>query len=215
MAVQTYDRMAPIYERLTDAYSLGCVPRAKRRQLSHINAGTRVLYVGIGPGSDALAAAEKGADVTGVDVSERMIEVASARFAAAELEGDLRHCDLLSFEPDASYDVVVANFLLDCFGDEERPRVVERLHGFLRIRGTVLISDTGSPRGSRLGRACWYGYHGVAYSVTWAQGITPWLPVMDLDAYLSSVGFQVEDHVLHRPWSSGPALFESIVGVKR
>jgi ubiquinone/menaquinone biosynthesis C-methylase UbiE len=214
MAKGTYDRMAPIYERLTDAYSLGCVPRAKRMQLSHIHAGMRVLYVGLGPGGDALAAAMKGAEVTGVDVSARMIELASARFADAGLRADLRHCDLFSFEPDLPYDVVVANFLLDCFDDLERPRVVKRLSGFLRTEGTVLISDTGSPRGSKLGRAFWYSYHGVAYSVTWAQGITPWLPIMDLGAYLLGSGFMVEEHVLHRPRPRGPVLFESIIGVK-
>jgi ubiquinone/menaquinone biosynthesis C-methylase UbiE len=215
MAGRTYDRMAPIYERLTDAYSLGCLPRAKRRQLSHIHAGMRVLYVGIGPGSDALAAAEKGAEVTGVDVSARMIELASASFASAGLRSDLRHCDLFSFDPDLPYDVVVANFLLDCFHHLDRQRVVERLRCFLRTGGTVLISDTGSPRGSRLGRACWYSYHGVAYSVTWAQGITPWLPVMDLAAYLTDAGFMLEEHVFHRPRPRGPVLFESIIGVKK
>ncbi|MGI9585430.1 MAG: class I SAM-dependent methyltransferase [Acidimicrobiia bacterium] len=206
--------MAPIYERLTDAYSLGCVPLAKRHQLSHIQPGTRVLYVGIGPGGDALAAARKGADVTGVDLSARMIELASTNFARAGLTASLRHGDLHSFEPDDLYDIVVANFLLDCFDDLERPRVVEQLSSFLRPGGTVLILDTGRPRGSWLGRACWYLYQGVAYSVTWAQGITPWLPVMDQRGYLLDSGFSIEEQVLHRPRPRGPVLFESIVGTK-
>jgi ubiquinone/menaquinone biosynthesis C-methylase UbiE len=214
MAERTYDRMAPIYERLTDAYSLGCVPRAKRQQLSHIYSGMRVLYVGIGPGGDALAAAGKGAEVTGVDLSARMIELASTRFANAGLKADLRQSDLHSFDPGPPYDAVVANFLVDCFDAIERPRVVDRLNGFLRPGGTVLISDTGSPRGSRLGRACWYAYHGVAYSVTWAQGLTTWLPVMDLRKYLLDSGFTVEEQVFHRPRPRGPVLFESIVGRK-
>lgn len=214
MAGRTYDRMAPIYERLTDAYSLGCVPRAKRQQLSHIHSGMRVLYVGIGPGGDALAAAGKGAEVTGVDLSARMIELASTRFANAGLKADLRQSDLHSFDPGLPYDAVVANFLVDCFDAIERPRVVDRLNGFLRPGGTVLISDTGSPRGSRLGRACWYAYHGVAYSVTWAQGLTTWLPVMDLRKYLLGSGFTVEEQVFHRPRPRGPVLFESIVGRK-
>ena len=94
MAGRTYDRMAPIYERLTDAYSFGCVPRAQRMQLAHIEAGSRVLYVGIGPGSEAIGAAENGASVTGVDVSTRMIDVAERRFASAGLAADLRVCDL-------------------------------------------------------------------------------------------------------------------------
>ena len=154
-------------------------------------------------GGDALAAAGKGAEVTGVDLSARMIELASARFANAGLKADLRQSDLRSFDPGLPYDAVVANFLVDCFDVIERPRVVNRLNGFLRPGGTVLISDTGSPRGSRLGRACWYAYHGVAYSVTWAQGLTTWLPVMDLRKYLLGSGFTVEEQVFHRPRPRG------------
>lgn len=214
MAAKTFDRMAPIYERLIDAYSFGCVPRAKRRQLAHIDAGMRVLYAGIGPGSDALAAAENGAEVTGVDTSARMIEIASSRFASARQEADLQCGDLFMFEPELPYDAVVANFLVDCFGDQERPRVVERLSGFLRPGGILMISDTGKPRGSWVGRAFWYIYHGIAYSTTWIQGITPWLPVMDLDVYVRDSGLSVEEHVFDRPWRRGPVLFESIVGVK-
>lgn len=214
MAERTYDRMAPIYERLTDAYSFGCVPRAKREQLTHIRPGMRVLYVGLGPGGAALAAAEKGAEVAGIDLSARMIDIASSRFAAAHQPADLRCEDLFAFEPERRYDAVVANFLLDCFNDRQRPSVVDRLSGFLVAGGTVLITDTGRPRGSRAAKAWWYGYQGVAYSTTWAQGITPWLPIMDLDAYLSDAGFSVEDNTLHRPWKRGPVLFESIVGIK-
>jgi len=214
MAERTYDRMAPIYERLTDLYSFGCVPRAKREQLTHIRPGMRVLYVGLGPGSAALAAAQIGADVAGIDLSARMIDIASKRFAVAGQQADLRCDDLFAFQPDKPYDAVVANFLLDCFDDQRRPSVVDRLRGFLVAGGTLLITDTGRPRGSRVAKAWWYGYQGVAYSTTWVQGITPWLPIMDLGAYLNDAGFTVEDNTLFRPWRRGPALFESIVGIK-
>jgi demethylphylloquinol methyltransferase len=214
MGGHTYDRMAPIYERLTDAYSFGCVPRAKRQQLTHIEPGTRVLYLGVGPGSDALGAAEKGANVTGVDLSTRMITVASRRFEAAGRVADLQSCDLFAFEPRQPYDVVVANFLLDCFNEERRPQVVERMRQFLRPGGTALVTDTGRPRGSRIGRISWYGYHGIAYATTWIQGITPFVPTMDLDVYLRDAGFTVTTHTALRPWRGGPVLFESLVGTK-
>ena len=214
MAGRTYDRMAPFYERLTDAYALGCLDRARRWQLTHIEPGMRVLYVGIGPGSDALAAAEKGADVTGVDVSSRMIDLAARRFSSAGRSAAFHRVDLFEYEPPLPYDVVVANFLVDCFDVSTRPRVVDRCAGFLRPGGRVLVSDTGLPRGSRAARAAWYAYHGIAYATTWVQGITPWLPVLDLDGYLRESGFVVEDHVFHRPGRSGPVLFESITGLK-
>ena len=214
MTGQTYDLMAPAYEWLTDAYSFGLVPRAKRQQLEHIHQGTRVLYVGVGPGSDAVAAARKGATVTAVDLSCKMIDVASSRFEAAEQHADLHCVDLFTFEPEAPFDVVVANFLLDCFDGQTRPRVAERLGGFLRPGGTLLITDTGLPRGSWSARAFWAVYQGIAYATTWIQGITPWLPRMDLPEYLTNAGFSVGAHEFYRPWRRGPVLFESIVGSK-
>jgi ubiquinone/menaquinone biosynthesis C-methylase UbiE len=214
MANRTYDRMAPMYEWLTDVYSFGCVPRAKRRQLDHIEEGMRVLYVGVGPGSDALAAAEAGADVTAIDLSERMIEIASRRIVAAGRHADLRCSDLFEFEPEEPYHVVVANFLVDCFDDDTRPRVVARLGGFLHPGGKILICDTGIPRGSWAGRAFWRIYHGIAYSTTYVQGLTTWLPIMDLSAYLRGAGCTVEDQVFDRGWRGGPVLFESVVGIK-
>lgn len=214
MAGPTYDRMAPFYERLTNAYSLGCIPRARQEQLTRILPGMRVLYVGIGPGSDALAAAERGASVAGVDLSTKMVEIASRRFAAAGQVADLQAVDLFAYEPDDPYDAVVANFLLDCFDDGARPRVIERMWGFLRQGGTMLITDTGKPHGSFPARACWRIYHGVAFTTTWIQGITPWLPIMDLANDLVNAGFRVDDHLFHRPTRRGPVLFESVVGVK-
>ena len=169
---------------------------------------------GIGPGIDAAAAAAKGAHVTGIDVSSRMIEVASHRFAAAGLRADLHHGDLFEFNHGGPYDVVVANFLVDCFGAPDRQRVVDRCARFLRTGGRVLMSDTGVPRGSRIARSAWYAYHGAAYATTWIQGITPWLPLLDLDAYLRDAGFLVDHHVFHRPGRRGPVLFESITGTK-
>ena len=214
MGGPTYDRMAPVYQRIADAYSLGCVPHAKGRQLSFVEPGMRVLYAGVGPGSAALDAARRGADVTGIDLSPRMIDVASRRFDAAGEVAELRVDDVLAYDPDRPFDIVVANFLLDCFDDGTRSDVAQRLHGFLDRGGKVLVADTGRPRGSLMGRASWYLYHGIAYATTWIQGITPFVPVMDLDACLGDAGFAIDEHVVHRPWRGGPVLFESIVGTR-
>lgn len=214
MAPRTYDRMAPIYERLTDAYSLGCSPKAKQHQLTHIEPGMQVLYLGIGPGSEALGAAAKGAHVTGVDLSSKMIEIASERFSEEGFAGEFWAGDLLDYEPTRHFDAVVANFVLDCFDDEARPAVVRTMYDLTAPGGRALIVDTGRPRGSVAARATWYVYHGIAFTTTWLQGITPFLPVMDTPGDLADAGFTVTEHRLHRPWRRGPVLFEGIVAVR-
>ena len=79
--------------------------------------GTRLLDVATGPGYIAAAAAERGAEVTGLDFSETMLAFARARTPEVEfVSGDAAD---LSFE-DATFDAVTAAFLLLHLGTPER-----------------------------------------------------------------------------------------------
>jgi ubiquinone/menaquinone biosynthesis C-methylase UbiE len=67
----------------------------------------RILDIGCGPGNDTTYFIEKGYDVTGVDLSEEMVRLASERETRAKfLEMDMRH---LSFD-DNSFDGIWASF---------------------------------------------------------------------------------------------------------
>jgi SAM-dependent methyltransferase len=76
-------------------------------------AGQRLLEVGCGIGTDLARFARGGAVVTGIDLSQTAIELATANFAALGLTGDLRVADgeALPF-PDASVDVVYGHGVL-------------------------------------------------------------------------------------------------------
>ena len=74
-----------------------------------VRPGARVLDVATGPGYVAAAAAERGADVVGVDVAGAMLALARRAHPGLDLRtGDAEALPL----PDASFDVVVANFAL-------------------------------------------------------------------------------------------------------
>jgi SAM-dependent methyltransferase len=79
-----------------------------------VRAGTRLLDVGTGPGTLAGLAAGRGAAVTAVDAEAGM--VAAARRAVPS--ADVRQATLpdLPF-PDAAFDAVVANFVINHVGD--------------------------------------------------------------------------------------------------
>lgn len=78
---------------------------------------TRVLDVATGPGYVAAKAAERGADVVGLDFSETMLAHARTNVPGVEfVHGD---ATALTFE-DASFDAVVAAFLLLHLGTPER-----------------------------------------------------------------------------------------------
>lgn len=71
--------------------------------------GVRLLDVASGPGYAAARAAERGASVVGVDISNEMVALASALHP--ELDFQVADAQALPFA-DASFDAVVANFAL-------------------------------------------------------------------------------------------------------
>lgn len=69
--------------------------------------GKRVLEVGVGQGTDFLQFARGGAELSGVDLTEVSVELASQRLADEGLAADLRQADAESLPfPDGSFDLV-------------------------------------------------------------------------------------------------------------
>lgn len=92
--------------------------------------GVRLLDVATGPGYAAARAAERGAEVVGVDFSAAMVDEASSRFPGLDFrEGD---AEALPF-PDACFDAVVCNFGILHFGRPDR--ALAEAHRVLRSGG--------------------------------------------------------------------------------
>src|SRR5207302_5586412 len=69
--------------------------------------GKRVLEVGVGMGADCVRFAQAGAQVTGVDLTERAVEITRGRLEEEGLDGDVRVADAESLPfPDDSFDLV-------------------------------------------------------------------------------------------------------------
>jgi len=92
----------------------------------------RVLDVGTGPGLVAAAAAERGADVVGIDFSEAMVAEAHRRYP--DLEFQKAAAESLPFE-DRQFDAAVGNFVLHHVGRPEQ--VLREAFRVLRKGGRV------------------------------------------------------------------------------
>jgi ubiquinone/menaquinone biosynthesis C-methylase UbiE len=90
-------RFAPVQEQLVNLLQIG--------------AGDRVLDLATGTGEVALRAAKLGATVTGIDLTEPMLEKARRRAAeeGADVKFDLGDVEYLPYE-DACFDVLSSNF---------------------------------------------------------------------------------------------------------
>lgn len=80
--------------------------------------GERWLDVGTGTGEVALRAAQAGAEVTAVDISERLLDIARGKPGAERVNWELGDAQALRFE-DASYAVVVSAFAVIFAPDQE------------------------------------------------------------------------------------------------
>jgi demethylmenaquinone methyltransferase/2-methoxy-6-polyprenyl-1,4-benzoquinol methylase len=137
------------YDLLNDLQSFGLHRLWKRRvvSLAEVKAGDHALDLCCGTGDIAFALAKHGAEVTGLDFSEKMLEVAQTRLQKANLkpeklkfiQGDAAQ---LPF-PDNSFDAVTVGYGLRNLSSWEAG-----LREMIRVAkpgGRIVVLDFGKP----------------------------------------------------------------------
>jgi len=112
--------------------------------MGQLTPGERVLDLGSGAGTDSLIAAQMVGEqghVTGIDMTQEML--AKARAAAAEMEATNvefveGEAERLPF-PDASFDVVISNGVIDLVPDKDA--VFTELFRVLAPGGRIQVAD--------------------------------------------------------------------------
>lgn len=110
--------------------------------LSDVADARRVFVVGDGDGRFLVRLVEqnRGASIDYLDASARLLELARDRVAGANV--DFQQGDVLTAQlPQARFDLIVTNFLLDCFDHEEVQRVVQRLASVSKVGTRWLIAE--------------------------------------------------------------------------
>lgn len=111
--------------------------------------GMTVLDLGCGGGQLSLPIAERGATVTAVDISPKMIDV--LREKADELGVDVTArvsaVQSVAFAPE-SFDLVVSNYAMHHLRDDEKAATVRAAAAWLRPGGRLVVGDMMFGRGS-------------------------------------------------------------------
>jgi SAM-dependent methyltransferase/dienelactone hydrolase len=131
-----YDVVAEDYANLEGIVEW---PRMRwlRKVLAELRPESRVLDLGCGSGIPATREIARVHDVVGVDVSARRIELARRNVPGAEFI----HDDIESLHfPQASFDAVVAFYVLDHLPRESHADVLGRIHGWLKPGGLLLLT---------------------------------------------------------------------------
>ena len=124
-----YDRLARVYDLMEALIERFSFRRWRARLWSRVR-GERILEVGVGTGKN-MPFYPPEAQVTAVDLSEKMLAQAQERTQQLDLEVDLRLMDVQHLDfPDDSFDAAVASFVFcsvpdPALGLRELARVVK------------------------------------------------------------------------------------------
>jgi cyclopropane fatty-acyl-phospholipid synthase-like methyltransferase len=100
----------------------------------------RLLDAGCGTGENALLAAARGAEVTGVDVAPAAIARARAKASGRGLTARFEVADVLDFgRLGLSVDTVIDSGVFHVFGDDDRARYVASIAAVLRPAGACYL----------------------------------------------------------------------------
>jgi 2-polyprenyl-3-methyl-5-hydroxy-6-metoxy-1,4-benzoquinol methylase len=99
---------------------------------------SEVLDIGCGPGNNAklIYDADKTVEITGIDLSPEMIEIAKKNAPDSEFEvKDIRDITL-----DKQYDSIIASFCIVHLSDEETNELIKTISKILKKNGTLFLS---------------------------------------------------------------------------
>jgi demethylmenaquinone methyltransferase / 2-methoxy-6-polyprenyl-1,4-benzoquinol methylase len=138
-----FDRIARVYDRMNSVMTAGMHHRWRRRavDLAQVGPGSRALDVATGTGDLAIELRARGAEVIGLDFSERMLELAREKAPGIEfVQGNALELPY----PAASFDAVTVGFGARNLSDLDRG--LAELARVTRLGGRVVILEITSPQ---------------------------------------------------------------------
>jgi len=129
-----YKSWAPIYERF---FNTGLFLKTRQQVFSDIslNEGSKILFVGVGTGADLPYFMDRGYEITAIDFSSDMLNVAIEKYKDAPIRFLKMDAQNLEFENN-SFDFIVASLILSVVPQpkqtlSEMVRVLKKNRSFL------------------------------------------------------------------------------------
>lgn len=138
---KAFDMLAPYYDGLT--LPIAGV-RKKVVDITNAKNGSTILDVATGTGKQAFAFAKRGYDVTGVDLTESMLEIARKTNKNGRVKFEIGDATRLRFK-DNIFDVSCVSLALHDMPSTIRERVLKEMVRVTKAHGTIIIVDYALP----------------------------------------------------------------------
>lgn len=184
------------YEVTGSLYSFGQIPRCKVFMLEHLKPGDKLLIAGAGHGTEAIAGAKKGINVTTVDISKTMISFMQRKIDRANLAKPIEivNDNILNVKRTGQYDMVMANYFLNVFGRDMMLQILTHIATFVKPGGSLVIGDFALPKEGNIfyrtfQKAYWY-LAATLYAITADNAVHP---IYDYPELLKSMDFEIAE----------------------
>jgi ubiquinone/menaquinone biosynthesis C-methylase UbiE/NAD-dependent dihydropyrimidine dehydrogenase PreA subunit len=176
--------------------TLGQAGKIKKHVVTDfVRTGMDILDVGCGTGDLAVRAAKAGAFVTGVDISEGMLDVARERVKKSGLEKRvvLHHAGVTEIDGlfgGKCFDLITSTFVMSELYAEEREWALKHLLQVLKPDGKILLVSEATPK-HFLKRVSYYALRFPLALATYLISQTGTKPVGNITDELIRAGFEV------------------------
>lgn len=184
------------YEITGSLYSFGQIPRCKVSMLEHLRPDDKLLIAGAGHGTEAIAGAKRGINVTTVDISKTMIGFMQRKIDRANLAKPIEivNDNILNVKRTGQYDMVMANYFLNVFGRDMMLQILTHIATFVKPGGSLVIGDFVLPKEGNIfyrtfQKAYWY-LAATLYAITADNAVHP---IYDYPELLKSMGFEIAE----------------------
>jgi ubiquinone/menaquinone biosynthesis C-methylase UbiE len=213
MAVDPKERIVDNYNRIGKWYDIIAgqsekqLRRAGLRQL-HAMSGETILEIGYGTGHSLVEIAEavgSSGKVYGVDISNRMLEIAEARVVAAGRADriQLQSTDALALPyPEKHFDGLFMSFTLEVLQPSEMGLLLQQCRKVLKTNGRICIVGM-STKGKRGRMMNLYEWARVRFPDT-----VDCRPI-DVGGLLSAAGFDVIEDIVTSFWGLSVEIVQS------
>jgi ubiquinone/menaquinone biosynthesis C-methylase UbiE len=161
-----------------------------------ISEGEQIFEIGVGTGTLAILCAKKGAHVTGIDISTKMLEIAKRKIQKAGLAEkiELKKMSVVEMDthvPDNSFGKVISTLVFSELSEGEQRFALREAHRVLKSNGKIIILDEVVPR-SLEKKILYYLIRIPLKAVTYLFAQTTTKPLRNIEEKLADAHFRME-----------------------
>jgi len=184
------------YDRGIALLTLGRIRQVHERIVAAIDPDDRLLEIGCGTGALTLQCARRGARLTAIDISPRMLAVARRRVSAAGLAERIEWhmidaASATSQFAAQSFDKIVLSLLLSELSAEEAGYILSGCRRLLVDGGCLILADEVAPR-TLPARLLFWLVRAPLLFLTWLLTRTTRHVLHDYPAMLRQAGFEAQ-----------------------